>query len=73
MHTCVVVIRCLACQFRSQNLSQGVQIISCAVQVCSNIFMRNMLTSETLYANNSQIPRDLVFPSSQVARCMAKK
>ena len=40
-----------------------------AAHVCSNIFMRNMLTSDTLYANNQQMPRDLVFPSSQVPLC----
>ena len=36
------------------------------MQVCSNIFLRNMLTSDTLYGNNSNMPRDLIFPSSQV-------
>ena len=35
------------------------------IRVCSNIFMRNMLTSETLFDKNSQLPRDLVLPSSQ--------
>ena len=36
------------------------------MQVCSNIFLRNMLTSDTLYGNNTNMPRDLIFPSSQV-------
>ncbi len=34
--------------------------------MCSNIFLRNMLTSDTLYGNSSNMPRDLIFPSSQV-------